>query len=301
MPSIPMNLAAIEACRTKFNELIAQHAEWFCSFDGDDAFALRRSELAVEVMHGRLVLTAWTEQGTRAWKISAWDWTGEKLLLQASRRMGAERPVIELLPRASASAIALTVKTARLQRAKQLGELTASLQPNSKLERASLSPGARRGQPGRYARIVLRLKHERIAVTGSVASSTARDADAFLAGALIWFKRACERTRSPYIQQLWLVVESDLVKPVLQRVALLREALRQAIRVLVVDQQLSKLEIAEVPSRQDLWKRRLARFPPVPAAELTVISREIHQAAADVVDVVSARHGETLRFYGLPF
>ncbi len=52
----------------------------------------------------------------------AWEWTGEKLMLQASRRMGAERPLIELVPRAAASAIALTVKAARQQRAEQLGQ-----------------------------------------------------------------------------------------------------------------------------------------------------------------------------------
>ena len=51
----------------------------------------------------RLILTTWTEQGSRAWKIFAWEWTGEKLTLQASRRMGAERPLIELVPRAAAS------------------------------------------------------------------------------------------------------------------------------------------------------------------------------------------------------
>ena len=103
--------------------------------------------------------------------------------------MGAERPLIELVPRAAASAIALTVKTARQKRSVQLGELACSVQSGAKLERASLSPGARRGQPGRYARILLRQKHQRLAVTGSVAASKASDADAFLAAALLWFKR----------------------------------------------------------------------------------------------------------------
>ena len=136
--------------------------------------------------------------------------------------MGAERPLIELVPRAAASAIALTVKTARQQRAEKLGRLACSIQAGAKLERASMSPGARRGLPGRYARIVLRQKHQRIAVTGSVASSRASEADAFLSAALLWFKRVSERARPPYVQQLWLAVESELVKPLMQRVVLLR-------------------------------------------------------------------------------
>src|SRR6185436_10698852 len=147
-----------------------------------------------------------------------------------------------------------------------------SLQSGAKLERAALSPGARRGQPGRYARIVLRQRHQRIAVTGSVASSKASDADAFLSSALMWFKRTSERARAPYIQHLWLAVESDLLKPTLQRVSLLRRSLRDAIAVYVVDQELTEMELAEVPTRDALWKRKLARFPPVSVTAPTQFS-----------------------------
>ena len=293
--------ARIEAARSTIAELLAAHAEWFCTLDGGDSQALLRKELNVAVAYGRLLLTSWTEKGSRSWKIFAWELNGEKLLLQASRRMGAERPVIELVPRAAASAIALTVKAARQARAKQLGQLACTLQPGAKLERAALSPGARRGQPGRYARVLLLQKHQRSAVTGSVASSKPGDADAFLASALLWFKRTSDRARAPYIQQLWLVVETDLVKPTTQRVALLRQSLQETITVLEVDQQLTELKVVEVPARADLWKRRLARFPPVAAAAPSEITRRLVALAPEAIDVVSARHGETLRYFGLPF
>ncbi len=153
------------------------HVEWFCTLNGEDTISLLRNEFDITVAHDRLILTSWTEKGSRSWKIFSWEWTGEKLRLEASRRMGAERPLIELVPRAAAIAIALTVKAARQQRAEKLGRLAASIQIGAKLERSGLSPGARRGQPGRYARIVIRQKHQRVAVTGSVASSRASDAD----------------------------------------------------------------------------------------------------------------------------
>ena len=293
--------ARIEAARLKIADLLAAHAEWFCTLNGGDSHALNRSELDIAVAYGRLILTTWTEKGSRAWKIFDWDSTGDKLSLRASRRMGAERPLIELVPRAAASAIALTVKTARQQRAAQLGQLACAIQSGAKLERAALSPGARRGQPGRYARIVLLQKHQRIAVTGSVASSKASDADAFLSSALMWFKRTSERARPPYIQQLWLAVDSDLVKPIIQRVAMLRQSVRAAIAVFEVDQQLTEMTLVDVPAREDLWKRKLARFPPVPAGDSSEIARRLVDLAPDAIDVVSARHGETLRYFGLPF
>src|ERR1044072_5015354 len=293
--------ARSDAARTTMAELLSAHAEWFCTLNGGEPQALARSELEVYLAHGRLIFSSWTEKGRRSRKVFAWEWTGEKLLLQASRRMGADRPVIELVPRAAASAIALTVKAAREQRAKQLGVLAGSMQGAAKLERASLSPGARRGQPGRYARIILRQKHQRIAVTGSIATSKASDADAFLSAALIWFKRASERSRPPYIQQLWLAVESELVKPVLQRVVLLRQSLREAIAVYEVDRQFTTMTPVEVPAREALWKRRLARFPPVAASEQAEITKRVVAIAPGAIDVVRARHGETLRYFGLPF
>ena len=126
--------------------------------------------------------------------------------------MGAEQQVLELIPRASAGAIAATVRAARQMRCDRLAQLACSLEARAKIERAALSPGMRRGQPGRYARIILRLKHERIAVTATVASSYASETDAFLAAALLWFTRTSERIRTPYIQKLWFVLESGAAR-----------------------------------------------------------------------------------------
>src|SRR6266496_2773267 len=75
--------ARIEAARAKIAELLAAHAEWFCTLNQEDSRALNRRELDVAAAYGRLILTSWTEQGSRSWKIFAWEWTGEKLLLQA--------------------------------------------------------------------------------------------------------------------------------------------------------------------------------------------------------------------------
>jgi len=296
----------LEAARTKIAALFAGQSEWFCTVGSEtnqaqSTQALRRSELDIAIAHGRLIFTCWTEKGSRSWKVFAWEWTGEKLLLQASRKMGAERPVIELVPRAAATAIALTVRAARQTRCDALAQLACSFQPGAKVERSSLSPGARRGQPGRYARIVLRQRHQRTAVTGSVTSNRPSDVDAFLSSALLWFKRTSERVRQPFVQQLWLLVESELIKSITQRIALLSSGLQESIIVFEVNQPLTELNCIEVPSRQDLWRRRLSRFPPVPERAQSELSRKLILVAPEAIDVVYSRHGETLRYFGLPF
>ncbi|MEP6637247.1 MAG: hypothetical protein ABJB97_11030 [Acidobacteriota bacterium] len=290
-----------EAARQRIAEFFVTHAEWFYTLSDGDVVALRRSELDITLVHGRLILSCWTDKGMRSWRIRGCDWAGDKLLLQTSRRMGAERAVIELVPRASASSIAVAVKAARLVRSNGLAKLAAAVRPGTKIERTALSPGIRRGQPGRYARIILRQQHQRIAVTGSVASSKASEVDAFLAAALLWFIRSSERAHSPFIQQLWLIVEPDLIKQLTHRLALLRESLRGAIAVYEVDDAWGELVPVPCPPRTELWKRRLARFPPVNEPETSELADSICALAPGAIDIVHARHGQTLRYFGLPF
>ena len=296
------NAARAAVAHEQIQQYFREHSEWFCSFSEASVQTLRRGELTIELVNGRLIFSCWTEQGTRSWRVGGWKWSGEKLLLEASRRLGAERPVIEIVPRASVSSIAATVKAARLLRCERLAQLAASTRPDySKIERTSLSPGARRGQPGKYARIILRQKHQRIAVTGSVASSKASETDAFLASALLWFTHTSERSRPPYIQQLWLIVDHEIKKSLTIRIALLRDSLREAILVFEVDDGWSELVEVPCPERKELWKKRLSRFPPGPAAEVSELAAAITAEAPDAIDIIHARHGQTLRYLGMPF
>ena len=288
------------ACR-HIIELIRVHPEWFCTQGSAESYALRRHEIDVNIAQGRLILSCWTEKGSKSWRILGWQWDGQALTLQASRRMGAELPLIELVPRASAKALAATIKAARQSRCYKLAELTASLQAQTRIERCALSPGIRRGQPGRYARILLRRKQVRIAVTASVVKSHPSFVDAFLSAALLWYQRTSERIRPPYIEQLWFIVSKESLRAIGHRLALLRPSLRQVIRLFTVDDDLTQLQANEIPERRELWKKRLARFPPVPAANLTKLVVKIIEEAPEAVDVVHARHGETLRYFGLPF
>jgi hypothetical protein len=61
------------------------------------------------------------------------------------------------------------------------------------------------------------------------------------------------------------------------------------------------MKLVSVPQREELWKRRLARFPPMLDATSGEMTRHLIAIAPDAIDVVNARHGETVRFFGLPF
>ena len=291
----------LETAHQQITALLRQHAEWFFTLAQNETLALRRHELDLAVSQQRLVLSCWTETGTRSWRILGWYWTGDVLLLQASRRMGAEQPIIELIPRASAGAVAATIRASRQHRCDRLAQLAADWIAETRIERSALSPGIRPGQPGRFARILLRQKRERIAVTASVVSLHPSAIDAFLSSALLWFKRTADRIRPPYVEQLWLIVSDEALKATFYRVGLLRESLQGVVRVFKVDDDLTILEPVTCPARNEFWKKRLARFPPVQPASLTQQTLAIISHAPAAIDVVHARHGETLRYFGLPF
>ena len=291
----------VQAAHEQIASLFRDLAEWLYVCADEVPQPVHRDQLDIAISHGRLVLSCWTEKGNHLWHIHAWDWTEQALVLHASRRMGAELSLIELIPRTSAKAIAATIRAARQNRCERLARLAVAVQPESVVERLALSRGTRPGQPGRYAQILLKLRHERIAVSGPVVPGHPATVDAFLSSALLWFKRTAEHVKPPLVQQLWLVVSTELLRPLLYRVALLRPGLRNTIRVLTVDDELMLLTEVACPEKDELWTRKLARFPPVAAATISETAAGIIAETPDAIDIVNSRHGETLRYFGLPF
>ena len=350
------DVPAIESANRTIRELLNANSEWFLTQDGAAPLALTTTEFDFSIAHRRLIFSSWTESGSRSWRITAWSWTGEKLLLEASRRMGAEVAKLELVPRASAKAIVASVAAARQTRCEKLAQIVAQTfegvgyrvlgvddatelyprayaqhpgnlagvdaaielhpKPNTqppephrlksillsaKIERAVLSPGMRRDQPGRYARIVLRFPHERVAVTATVARNDARNVDSLFSSALPWFNRLLSRPQRPSIEKLLLVVEQNTLDAARQRHVLLRESLRQRIELWEIDDDWEQTHPARAIERKVLWKKRLSRFPPVTEAETSERAKQIVSQAPHTIDIVNSRHGQTLRYHGLPF
>src|ERR1700730_12860455 len=149
--------AAVDDAKRSIDELLGAHNEWFLAQDSGAPLALGSSDFDFSIDHRRLIFSSWTETGFRSWRITAWSWTGEKLALEASRRMGAQVAKLELVPRPSARAIVASIAAARQTRCEKLAQIASSTLSDAEIESAILSPGMRRDQPGRYGRIVLRL------------------------------------------------------------------------------------------------------------------------------------------------
>lgn len=293
---------SVTAAERRIGELIDCHGEWLCVRRGSGrATSVRKSECDLRVSHGRLIFSCWGDEGALAWRIHGWEWTGGKLLLAVTRRAGAESAVLELIPRASIKVMTATIGATRRERCRHLAELASARLRGAKIERAGLSAGVRRGQPGAFARIMLRQNLERIAVAGTVAASHRGHVDAFLSSTLIWFARASERARAPYVRQLWLVVEKDCVQALWERLALLRDDWRRIITLFQTDEGGRELMPVRLPTLDEFWQASPARFRPPGREMVSESAEQIHALAPDAIDVVRSRRGETLRFHGLAF
>ncbi|MCA1817467.1 MAG: hypothetical protein LC746_13945 [Acidobacteria bacterium] len=371
-----------EEARLRLRELLALRGEWFCAeveapgsrrgvagraatsravsasgaaanqrapASAGKSFSLRAGEWDVRARGGALHFVCWTDEGARAWRVEGWGWSGGKLTLRVARRMGAERATLELVPRASVREGELAVAAARRAACERFAETVRARPPGARVESARLSVGARRSEPGRYARVVLvRGRRERVAATCPVVTVKRYEVDSLLASALAWWSRAGAGARAKKqtsATRLWLVVARELSQPVAERLALLREAVRDAIELFESDDAALRgnddaaaepggledgesaveaprsdgdaarvepggakgegnaeggLRAVEVPPLETLVARA-ARFRRPPRAELSDMARRLVALAPESVDVIRARHGETLRFHGLPF
>jgi hypothetical protein len=292
--------AQVNSAHADIVALLREYAEWLFVADCMTQ-PLRRDEIDVVVAQERLMFSCWTERGTRLWRVAAWDWNGQLLELEVSRKLRADVSLIQLIPRTSAKAITATIRVARQLRCERLAQLATTLQIGSVVERLSLSRGTKPGQPGRYAQVLLKTRRARIAVAAPIVSSPPSAVDAFLSSSLLWFRRTCDRVKPPYVEQLWLIISPELLKPLLFRLALLRSSLRDIIKVFTIDEDLTVLTDSPCPEKEDLWRKKLARFPPVAAATASELSLAILAEAPQAIDIVHSRHGETLRYFGLPF
>src|SRR5436190_377358 len=109
----------------ELRQLVGDQTDWFISEDGHGPVEVNSAEFDFSYAHGRLLFSCWTERGSRVWSINGWNLSGDKLVLQASRRLGAEHSTIELVPRASAKALVAGIAVARQARCDRVAELVS--------------------------------------------------------------------------------------------------------------------------------------------------------------------------------
>ena len=280
----------------ELNARLDAHGEWLYAPGRQRPLTLRRDELEFRSERGRLYFACWGREGAQLWLVKAWDAKDSRLILTAERRLGAEKMTLELAPRASVRDGKVDLATARLDLCARLAQLAQAQREGARIEQLNLSPGPTRGEPGPFARVVLRDGARRIYATGPVAPLEPGRVDAFLASALLWLAKTRDERA-----EFWLLLDEAGAEILGERLALLREEWRGRLKLFARDAAWETLTPQPIPTLRELWTRDVkpVKFPPTEHADDWAAS--LARQYPDAVDITRGRHGATLRWRGLPF
>ncbi len=277
--------------------LLASRNEWLLIHSSGNAFALQRDEIEITFERGKIILNFLDEKGFQIWRIANYKIAQERLTLDLTRNFGREREKIKLVPRLSAEESGAAVELARLEKANQLAGLIVAENPQSKLVRVALNK-----ENGRFAQIIFETaRKNQIAVLADVAESATPEN--LLTAAILWFSKL-QRRRKNSIDTVWIPAEKKLYKNLRKLHALLRENWQRNILIKEIrrDIKTQRREIKDAPAIafENLWREKPLKIAPL-SFETSRTANEIIKLAPGKIDFIYTKHGETLRFLGLPF
>src|SRR5690606_12407733 len=280
----------IEDIKTKLTATL----EWLLVSDAGRTFPLANSELEIDARGGRVFFEYTDDTGFHSRRVRSIGEADGEIEIDVTRlRGGRER--LRLLPRTSAAELSLAIEIARLKRANEVAAAIAEIMPGSELFRVSLDK-----KRGRVAKIIFRSRGGRQSFFLTDVTETMTH-EALTSAAMLLLEKLRIRKKDP-IAHITIAAVGRTARNLTKLHALLKGS----------DRDLSVIELKEKNGAavgkmlphlhmSDLWRGR--------AANLNIPSELIHsrtaarliELAPEKIDVVFSRHGETIRFLGLPF
>jgi hypothetical protein len=207
--------------------------------------ALGRDGFEFSVEWGKLIFAWWGEGRAESWRVTDYEVGAAEVGLTATRGMGRETARFTLRDAArEVEAAAPLEELSADERRVRYGDLLAELIPQhfdgARVERLSVRGPRAGGEPGRYARLVLKLGTKTALAVGVNGGEAQSDVDDLLAAALVWlahFNRDSGAGVRPRAQELWLCVPRGRGQTVGERLSFIRtEHLGAGVELFEVDE-----------------------------------------------------------------
>jgi hypothetical protein len=288
----------LENALAEVTQTLAGHNEWLLVHKSGQSFPLQTAEIELSIERERIILGFLDEKGFQVWRVTDYRIEPKNLTLDVTRNFGRDNERIRFVPRASAAELSQAVKLARLEKANRIAALIAAENPQTKLVRVAVN------EPnGRFAEISFEdARRKRIAALADV--SDVATPENILATAILWLTKLQTRGKNP-INEVWILVEKKPYKNLRKLHALLRENWKSKIFVKQISRQNANAQSEQIISKRnlsipDLWREKPPKLQSASEKETSRAAEEIVRLAPDKIDFISTRHGETLRFLGLP-
>ncbi|MBK9156324.1 MAG: hypothetical protein IPM25_19315 [Chloracidobacterium sp.] len=280
----------------ELGDLLDRFAEWLIVGENGRTFPINRDEISIDEGPRGTRIGAVGENGFRSRRIVGFKPEGEEIKIRLAGPFGGGVEEMRLVPRTSAAELAANIELARLERANAIATLVESSEEGVKLVRVGLNAGS-----GRFAEIFADSRTAgRVAVFADVAGGVT--AESMLATAILWFERLQARAKKPALE-LHIVVESRAAANLQKLHALLKGPMKSSIRI----RELSRTGGAEsLKPRAELsisrlWREKQKQLNLPDELGPSEMAGRIIALAPEAIDILHSRHGETLRFNGLPF
>ena len=288
----------LESSFAEITKKLDSHTEWLLIGASGKSFPVQRGEIEFTFEREKIIFGFLSDAGFQIWRVADCKIEPENITLDLTRNFERELEKIRLVPRISASKLREAVELARLERANQIARLIVEENRGAKLLRVSLND-----ENARFAQITFKKSDkQQIAVLADIADVATPEN--LLTTAI--FRLAKLENRKKPIETVWILAEKKLYKNLRKLHALLRESWKSKICVKEISCPSAKAqreEILEIPpiTFGNLWREKPPKISLAENTELSETAAEIIKLAPEKIDVIFTKHGETVRFFGLPF
>jgi len=289
-----------ESLQNELQNLLDAHHEWLLIDAAGRSFALTKAEIEITFERRKLLLGFPADNGFQTWRIAEFKTKANEILLNLTRNFERERSRIRLVPRVPAKALSDAVELARLEKANRLAELIKETFPAVRLVRVALNK-----DNGRFARIIIEDSRQKQTAVLSDVSETLTP-EILLSTAVLWLERLANRKKNP-VETIWILAEKRPARALQKLHALLRESWKSKIFIKEISRQAARPQNAAVVKDlpvlkiADLWRAKARESRRLENPRLSETARKIIEFSPGEIDAVFSRHGETMRFNGLPF
>ncbi len=272
------------------------HLEWLAVTESGRAMTIRRDEIEIIPRGSGLSIGFLRDSGYAVSRINEFSYADGEVRLDLSGRFGQAEESVRFIPRTPAAELAENILLARLTKANEAAEDALDAFPGYLIKSVGLNR-----DNGRLAQIMLADKRGGQAALMTDVTATVR-CETLLASALLWADRLAARKREP-IDSVTIVAAGPRTGELRRLCALLNARTRKRLSIL-------KLPNAEKDQKAgflrhftpaDLWRAKPRKMTLPEEFAVSRTAGKIIAMAPDKIDIIHSKHGETLRFHGLPF
>ncbi len=288
----------LENVFTEIKSLLDSNKEWLLINLSGETFALRNDEIELDLQPPKILFGFLDAKGFQTWRVAEFTRRKNEILLNLTRNFGKETKKIRLVPRVSADELSASIKLARLEKANKIAALIAANVDGAKITRINLNQ-----ENGRFAQIYAENRQGARTMFLYDVSETATPE--ILVSNAIWRLSKLERRISKPIMEISVLAEKKRLKNLRKLHALLNETWKAKIKIYELTNSENKMPPTIIRrktlEKKDLWREKPKGIQLPEGREISRTAREIVKFAPAKIDTLFTKHGETLRFEGLPF